>query len=216
MKVITRKMVMLRAVLCAFAFMTTSCNSGDDTTTTGDSTTTTENGTTSTGTDTTATTTEQKTQIWHDIVTITNEVGKTSDCEPNKRVKVNLTVTNIPTTLAAEGTKLTIAGYYLCDCNGKEYSWNNNSDTKNPTSTEFVKEVADSSVSFVFYWNTEYKTTDFKIFEDGTWNEVITDPMNEGDTNGNGKGNFARQNSIFSSVSLYSSSITFSNDFRSS
>lgn len=161
MKVITRKMVMLGAILCTFAFMTTSCNSSDDTP---------------------VAEVEPQTQIWHDIVTITNEVGKTSDCEPNKRVKVNLTVKNIPTTLAAEGTKLTLVGYYLCDCNGKEYSWNNNSDATNPTSTEFVKEVADSSVSYVFYWNTEYNTTDFKIFNDGTWNDVITDPQQD---NGN-------------------------------
>ena len=119
-------------------------------------------------------------QTWHDHFVITRNTEVTAAYDSSSRVQINLVVTNIPTDKAAEGDSLVITGYNLCDSTGTEYSWKVGA---SETSTEFVKTITSSSVTFTFFWNATFSTTDFKVFKAGDWESpVVTDPE---ETNGN-------------------------------
>jgi len=128
--------------------------------------------------DTSGNSEKDTTKTMNNNITLTRLAGETSSVEPEKRIEVRFKAVNIPTTKASDDDSLVLVGYYLCDSNVEEYSWNNN-DTSGegvPTSTEFVKSVENGSVSFTFYYDAGNDNTDFKIYDDGTWDDVIVDP----------------------------------------
>lgn len=124
--------------------------------------------------------TRPTTQTWHNHFVINRDTEATAAYGSSSRVQINFVVTNIPTDMAAEGDSLAITGYNLCDSTGTEYSWKVGA---SETSTEFVKTVTSSSVTFTFFWNTTFNTTDFKVFKAGDWDSpIVIDPE---ESNGN-------------------------------
>lgn len=145
----------LTAVLCVVAFV--SCDTADE------------------PTNEPATEEEVTTMTYHDIITL-NKLEETSAVDSTTRIEVRITVDNIQSTAAAEGDKLVLTGYQLCDSTGTTYDWKNEEAT---TSTEFVSAVTDGSVSYTMFYDASNETTDFKIFAVDTWDDVISDPLEE-------------------------------------
>jgi len=129
------------------------------------------------------TTEEITTFVHHDIITV-EKVEGTAAVQPDSRIEVRVSIVNIPTAVAPEGTDLVMAGFYLMDSAEAEYNWNNNDTSTDETagaSQDFVQTVkADGSTDpFTFFYDAGNTTTDFKFFVSGTWDAAITDPQQD-------------------------------------
>lgn len=84
--------------------------------------------------------------------------------------QINVEIENIDYP-GAEGKEAVMAGTWLKERYGEPHNWNNDGTTLGP----WLKDtVTGGRLSFTTYFNPEDENLDFKIFQEGTWTELVS------------------------------------------